>query len=78
MNSGGSAARMLCLDDYFMVEQEKKEVDPETGKKVTRKVCRFYSLSFFFFFFILLLSLLQSARTLFPNCRTYVLKIKER
>ena len=29
---------MLSLDDYFMVEVEKKETDPDTGKKVTRKV----------------------------------------
>ena len=31
---------MLSLDDYFMVEVEKKETDPDTGKKVTRKVGR--------------------------------------
>ena len=29
---------MLSLDDYFMVEVEKKETDPDTGKKVTKKV----------------------------------------
>ena len=36
--NGGSAPRMLCLDDYFMVEIEKKEKDPETKKMVTKKV----------------------------------------
>ena len=29
---------MLCLDDYFMIEVEKIEKDPETGKKVKKKV----------------------------------------
>lgn len=29
---------MLCLDDYFMTEVEKTEKDPETGKKVKKKV----------------------------------------
>jgi YLP motif-containing protein 1 len=36
--SGGGAPRMLSIDDYFMVEVEKKETDPDTGKKVTKKV----------------------------------------
>lgn len=31
---------MLCLDDYFMTEVEKTEKDPETGKKVKKKVSR--------------------------------------
>ncbi|KAK3093812.1 hypothetical protein FSP39_020514 [Pinctada imbricata] len=38
---GGGAPRMLCLDDYFMVEQEKTERDPETGKKVKKKVLEY-------------------------------------
>lgn len=29
---------MLCLDDYFMIETEKIEKDPETGKRVKKKV----------------------------------------
>ena len=36
--SGGTAPRMLCLDDYFVVEIEKVVTDPETGKKVKRMV----------------------------------------
>ncbi|XP_076464262.1 uncharacterized protein LOC143296296 [Babylonia areolata] len=39
--NGGGAPRMLSLDDYFMVEVEKKEVDPDTGKKVTKKVLEY-------------------------------------
>ncbi|XP_013386557.1 YLP motif-containing protein 1 isoform X2 [Lingula anatina] len=31
---GGHAPRLLNLDDYFMVEVEKTEKDPETGKRV--------------------------------------------
>ncbi|KAM3917952.1 YLP motif-containing protein 1 [Leptodactylus fuscus] len=38
---GGSAPRVLSLDDYFMTEVEKVEKDPETGKKVTRKVMEY-------------------------------------
>ncbi|GFS08763.1 YLP motif-containing protein 1, partial [Elysia marginata] len=38
---GGAAPRMLCLDDYFMVEVEKQEVDPDTGKKVKKKVLEY-------------------------------------
>jgi len=36
--NGGTAPRMLCLDDYFVVEVEKVVPDPETGKKVKRMV----------------------------------------
>lgn len=36
--NGGATPRMLCLDDYFMVEAEKVETDPETGKKVKKTV----------------------------------------
>ena len=35
---GGSAPRILALDDYFMVETEKEDKDPETGRKVINKV----------------------------------------
>ncbi|CAG2247265.1 YLPM1 [Mytilus edulis] len=38
---GGGAPRMLCLDDYFMTEVEKTEKDPETGKKVKKKVLEY-------------------------------------
>ena len=38
VHHGGSAPRMLCLDDYFMVEVEKTDKDPESGKKVKKKV----------------------------------------
>jgi len=31
---------MLSLDDYFMTETEKVEKDPDTGKKVKKKVKR--------------------------------------
>uniref|UniRef100_A0A2C9K7P1 YLP motif-containing protein 1 n=1 Tax=Biomphalaria glabrata TaxID=6526 RepID=A0A2C9K7P1_BIOGL len=40
-NYGGSAARMLCLDDYFMVESDKEVIDPDTGKKVKKKVMEY-------------------------------------
>lgn len=39
IENGGSAPRILSLDDYFMVETEVTETDPDTGKKVKRKVC---------------------------------------
>lgn len=35
---GGSAPRILSLDDYFMVEIEKEEMDVESGKTVKNKV----------------------------------------
>ncbi|XP_069691442.1 YLP motif-containing protein 1-like isoform X2 [Periplaneta americana] len=38
---GGSAPRILALDDYFMVEVEKEEKDPETGRKVITKVMEY-------------------------------------
>nr|XP_018904410.1 PREDICTED: uncharacterized protein LOC109035292 isoform X2 [Bemisia tabaci] len=34
---GGTAPRILSLDDYFLTEVEKEEVDPDTNKKVTTK-----------------------------------------
>jgi YLP motif-containing protein 1 len=40
---GGSAPRILALDDYFMVETEKEDKDPETGRKVITKVMWFFS-----------------------------------
>lgn len=35
---GGQAPRILSLDDYFMTEVTKTEIDPETNKKVEIKV----------------------------------------
>ncbi|KAG8198182.1 hypothetical protein JTE90_006927 [Oedothorax gibbosus] len=37
VENGGSAPRILSLDDYFMAEQEVNDIDPDTGKKVKRK-----------------------------------------
>jgi YLP motif-containing protein 1 len=39
--NGGTAPRMLCLDDYFVVEVQKVETDPETGKKVKKTVMEY-------------------------------------
>lgn len=38
---GGSAPRILSLDDYFMVETEKEEVDKETGRTTTVKAMEY-------------------------------------
>lgn len=38
VSKGGSAPRMLCLDDYFMIEVDRIEKDPESGKRVKKKV----------------------------------------
>jgi len=35
---GGQAPRILSLDDYFMTEVTKTEIDPETNKMVEKKV----------------------------------------
>lgn len=40
---GGQAPRILSLDDYFMTEVTKIEIDPETNKKVERKVILSFS-----------------------------------
>ena len=37
VNNGAHAPRILALDDYFLMEVEKVEEDPETGKKVKKK-----------------------------------------
>lgn len=39
MENGGSAPRILSLDDYFMVEQEKEII--EDGRKVTIKEMKY-------------------------------------
>ena len=36
--AGGNAARILALDDYFMVEVEHTVKDPESGKSVVKTV----------------------------------------
>lgn len=41
MNNGAHAPRILALDDYFLMEVEKVEQDPETGKKVKKKVTEY-------------------------------------
>lgn len=38
VSCGAHAPRILALDDYFLTEIEKSEKDPETGKKVKKKV----------------------------------------
>lgn len=38
VDCGGAPPRVLVLDDYFMTEVEKVEKDPDTGKRVKRKV----------------------------------------
>ena len=35
---GAHAPRILALDDYFLMEVEKTEKDPDTGKKIKKKV----------------------------------------
>lgn len=35
---GGQAPRILSLDDYFMTEITKTEIDPESNKQVETKV----------------------------------------
>ncbi|GIY30612.1 hypothetical protein CDAR_461223 [Caerostris darwini] len=41
IENGGSAPRILSLDDYFMVEKEVTEVEPDSGKKLKRKEFKF-------------------------------------
>ncbi|XP_034018279.1 YLP motif-containing protein 1 isoform X2 [Thalassophryne amazonica] len=38
---GGAPPRVLVLDDYFMTEVEKTEKDPDTGKRVKKKVLEY-------------------------------------
>ena len=38
VSHGAHAPRILALDDYFLMEVEKSEKDPETGRKVKKKV----------------------------------------
>ncbi|MPC16006.1 YLP motif-containing protein 1 [Portunus trituberculatus] len=41
VENGGSPPRILCLDDYFMVETEKMTNDPETGRRVKTKIMEY-------------------------------------
>ncbi|XP_053553165.1 YLP motif-containing protein 1 [Bombina bombina] len=38
---GGAAPRVLSLDDYFITEVERVEKDPDSGKKVKKKVLEY-------------------------------------
>lgn len=40
---GGAAPRVLSLDDYFITEIEKEERDPDTKKRVKKKVQNSFS-----------------------------------
>lgn len=37
-SQGGATPRILSLDPYFLTEVEKTEKDPDTGRRVKRKV----------------------------------------
>ncbi|XP_029965375.1 YLP motif-containing protein 1 isoform X2 [Salarias fasciatus] len=41
VDCGGAPPRVLVLDDYFMTEVEKTEKDPDTGKRVKKKVLEY-------------------------------------
>ncbi|XP_029318501.1 YLP motif-containing protein 1 isoform X2 [Cottoperca gobio] len=41
VDCGGAPPRVLVLDDYFMTEVEKVEKDPDTGRRVKRKVLEY-------------------------------------
>jgi len=41
VSHGAHAPRILALDDYFLMEVEKVEKDPDTGKKVKKKVTEY-------------------------------------
>lgn len=38
MANGGSAPRMLCLDDYFITEVTRQVTDPDSGKLIEKTV----------------------------------------
>ena len=38
MAQGGAAPRLMSIDDYFVVENDKMEKDAETGKIVKKTV----------------------------------------
>ncbi|XP_063758061.1 YLP motif-containing protein 1 isoform X2 [Eleginops maclovinus] len=41
VDCGGAPPRVLVLDDYFMTEVEKVEKDPDTGRRVKRKILEY-------------------------------------
>uniref|UniRef100_A0AAV2KD11 YLP motif-containing protein 1 n=1 Tax=Knipowitschia caucasica TaxID=637954 RepID=A0AAV2KD11_KNICA len=41
VHCGGAPPRVIVLDDYFMTEVEKVEKDPDTGKRVKRRVLEY-------------------------------------
>ncbi|XP_074640028.1 uncharacterized protein LOC141898107 isoform X2 [Tubulanus polymorphus] len=41
MKNGGTAPRILCLDDYFMVEVDKTVKDEESGRVIKQKVMEY-------------------------------------
>ncbi|XP_077598366.1 uncharacterized protein ylpm1 [Stigmatopora nigra] len=41
VDCGGAPPRVLVLDDYFMTEVEKVEKDPDTGRRLKRKVLEY-------------------------------------
>ena len=42
---GGAAPRLMSIDDYFVVENEKMEKDPDTGKIVKKTVHNHFTTS---------------------------------
>ena len=38
VGNGGAAPRVMSIDDYFMVENDKMEKDPDTGRIVKKTV----------------------------------------
>ncbi|XP_072895341.1 uncharacterized protein ylpm1 isoform X2 [Hemitrygon akajei] len=41
VDNGGAAPRVLSLDDYFMTEVEKVVKDPDSGKRIKKKVLEY-------------------------------------
>lgn len=41
IKNGGAVPRMLCIDDYFMVEVEKTDKDPDSGKRLKKTVMEY-------------------------------------
>ena len=60
MSYGAHAPRILALDDYFLMEVEKTEKDPDTGKKIKKKVraLTLYALRVISIKFLLVISML--------------------
>lgn len=42
IENGGSAPRILSMDDYFMSETEVSIEDPDTGRRVCIEILFFY------------------------------------